>query len=340
MSHTPPPPSPDNVANNTVDVFDSTGSHLLFSATGSSALTSAVNFANAQSGDIVSAGNGTYNGDLNVTAAMTIESANGADHVTTIGNGTNNQVNAAVHIESSNVTIGGDGHGLTIQANAAEAAAVYVDTSLAGSGHNIAIAGNVIEGNAATGGAILGGGGENGVTIAGNDFESGSVYINGKSNVDNASNHVNFIGNDIDKGAGGVVLDVSNSIVADNHFHGNDGVIVLQSPGDVAFHNNAEIQTINGGFTLHGNEILVTVDDGGASSNFPGEDKETDIVLNWHPDVGVNLADNWVGASGLTGTAAQDGSHEVQIDVSNGGEIDLFSHHVTVAQVEHDYGFA
>jgi len=340
MPKAPPTPTPDNVPAGEVQDFNASGV-LQATFTGSNAFVLGVNAADAHSNWTVSAGNGSYTGDLNITAAMTVESANGANHVTTTGDCTNGQVNAAVHIEHSNVTLGGDGHGLTVQADAAEASAVYIDTSASGSGANIVVDGNTIAGNAGhpTGGAILGGGGESHVTINDNSITSGSVYINGESNVGNPSTHVDFTNNDFAKGLF-AVLDVSNSVVTGNHFDGKDGVIVLQSPGDTASDNNAEIQTVNGGFTLHGNETLVTTDDGGSSSNFSGEHQETDQVLNWDNGVGINLADNWVGTAGLTGTAHQMGSGEVAVAISNGGEIDLFANHVTVAQVQHDYGFS
>lgn len=336
---------PTNVPSNTVDVFDSSG-HLLAGGTftGAQALQEAVSFADANgTNDIVSAGAGTYTGDLSVTAAMTIESAHGAGTVTTIGDGTNPANDAAIRVADgvSGVHIGADGHGLTIQMSATEQGSVY----LAGNNSDTVIEGNnlvgVLGANPAENADLITGGGQHNLVVNDNTFSgnaSFAAYVNGEANVNNPS-WGSFTNNNITEQNATVVLDfgsnheaVTQSMVNNDHFVGNNGFLALQDAGVIASHiDGAEVSTINAGYSLHGDVSLVTsVLDGG---------QELDQISNWNSGVAIDTADNWLGAPGSTGTAQQVDSNDVSISLSNGGEIDLTGNHVTVAQVMHDYYF-
>lgn len=312
MSNTP---DPNHVPTNTVDVFDSSGNLLAGGTfTGAQALQQAVNFANTNgTNDIVSAGAGTYTGDLNVLATMTIESAHGAGTVTSIGTGTNPANDAAIRVNAgvNDVHIGADGHGLTVQMSATEQGSVY----LAGNNSNTVIEGNNLVGvqgaNPAENIDLVTGGGQHNLVVNDNTFSGNAafaVYVNGEANVNNPS-WGSFTNNHITEQNATVVLDfgskgsVPESVVTNDHFNGNNGFLALQDAGVTASQiTGAEVSTINAGYILHGNDTLVT--------SVSQSGNELDQISNWDSGVGINTADNWLGAPGSTGTAQQVDSNE------------------------------
>jgi len=323
----------NNVPHNTVAVFDSTGvTNFTNDPNTTDALANAVTFAGTDpNGPItVVAGAGSYTGDLVVSGPMTIE-ADGK--VTTTGSPGAGNTDAAIQIGASGVTVGVDGpHGLTIVAGANEVSAIDIGTGLS----NVTIAGNTITAGPAAGaidGAILVEGGGSGISIHNNTITSGNVDFGNGATVTSA----NFSNNDFDfakhAAAAFVGLNVSGSTINGNNFSGNNGVLDLAfggvQGGNSATGDNGVITTVNGSFTLHDHESLDTL--------VLVSGNEDDQINSWKKDVGITLDPAAAPPPPLVVTQ---GTNEVSLALNNGGEIDLFAHNITVAQVAHDYSFA
>ncbi|MEY8843331.1 Ig-like domain-containing protein, partial [Cribrihabitans sp. XS_ASV171] len=130
---------------------------------------------NANPGDTITVGAGTYDEDVVIDKALTLISTDGA--ASTIINGQNGAL-GAIEIDPgvSDVTIGGTGQGFTVQGNngngAIENAAIYIQ----GTGHdNITIQGNIIEARGDAGLMNEYGGTLTNSTIDGNEF-TGVTY--------------------------------------------------------------------------------------------------------------------------------------------------------------------
>src|SRR5262249_16895784 len=229
----------------------------------------------ASPGDTILVGPGVYNESLTINKSIHLVSLDGADDTIINGVGNNPNFSGTVMVTdgTSNVTIGEQNHGFTINPGAHETAGIL----LAGNNSSIHIESNDIEGNATAAANflnndILMGGGQNDVSVIGNVICGDArilVYVNGELNVGNPSNHVDFTNNVVSGTAVGdgsdngalTGLDASNSTISGNVFTGiGAAALVLQQPGNTVdglnnfapFGDGTDIVTADTTFSLAG----------------------------------------------------------------------------------------
>src|SRR5690606_36017238 len=138
------------------------------------------------------------------------------------------------------VTLGGEGHGFTINAGEGDLAAVY----LVGNNQSVTVEGNLLDGG--SGSALLTGGGMNDLLVTGNtltaDGPAQVAYNNGETSLGNASTDVSFIGNLIVGGEGAGLLlgiEASGATVTGNTFEGSSSYAMLELWSDGTVTGNA-----------------------------------------------------------------------------------------------------
>ena len=175
---------------------------------------------------------GVYDEDVLIDINdLNLHSVNGAA-ATTINGQALGAVAGAVKtiVGVQNATIGGAGAGFTI--NGAGIAGIYLSAN--NDGH--LIQDNIVT-SADGQNALLSEGGQSNHTIQDNMFGGNAsqlVYINGTTSVGNASDNVDFLGNQFGGNATGPLLgqEADNSLIQGNNFTGTSGYTALEMWGD------------------------------------------------------------------------------------------------------------
>ena len=252
----------------TVLVYDSNGNL----ATGTASITAAESYVNANFATLtggphpvtVTAGAGTYTGDVAITEPQTLDSSGGAAVTTIDGAADNYGFSGAVFVNAAGTTLGGTGAGFTINEDASENAGVLINGGIAG----VTISGNVINGDAANthlNEDLLTAGGDDGLKIAGNTFAgtaSQLIYINGTADGETDTNNVTISGNTFSGSAGAdIVADISSGAITGNTFTGG-------AKGDLAIFVGAPSATFAAEISAHFFPVAGTVTVSG--NNFTG----------------------------------------------------------------------
>jgi Ca2+-binding RTX toxin-like protein len=279
----------------------------------------------AGAGQTVEVAPDTYNESLTIAAAhpaFTLESLAGAASTIINGQGLAYGFSGAVQLAdgTSDLTIGGTGHGFTINASSHENAALLLG------GHNsgIDIEGNIIVANATAAAnpatpnqAVLAGGGQDNVDFVGNTFSGTAsqslLYINGAQNGTPASHDVGFTGNHFSGSAPDgalLVLDADQSSISGNTFDGPAGAaLALQQPGNTVGSDNhfenfhgTDIQTADVSFDLSTTPSAhnLEADFAATGVHFTGNSLDNIITGNatFAPSLNVNYNDVLDGAGG------------------------------------------
>ena len=231
-------PDADDLLDGTVQVVHTDGSGNLTGVTSYSNIQdatdiqAAIDATSTEDGDYVVVGDGEYGGGVTVDKDITLMSADGPEGVTLVGPGTNQQAAIKVTSEGSDATIGGDGHGFTLQAGDGDLAGLYAQQGVSG----LTVEGNVIEGGSAH--ALLAGGSFNDGTITGNTLRgegpASVAYFNGAQSLGqaNASSNLTFTNNSVYGGSdqSGLLLGVeaADSTIEGNTFGGEQSYAMLE----------------------------------------------------------------------------------------------------------------
>jgi Big-like domain-containing protein/VCBS repeat protein/copper-binding protein NosD/peptidase M10/serralysin-like protein/hemolysin type calcium-binding protein len=192
----------------------------------------------ADPGDTIIVGAGTYNESIVINEDITIISLDGAASTIINGVGTNPNFSFGVQINAANATFGDTNHGFTVNAAPLEYAAVFV-----GPVSGVHIEGNVLNANASASHlrhALVTQAGVSNLLVENNTFGGGAtqlVYVNGEANGGPESVNVDFANNVFSGTASGplLVLDAINSMLTDNTFNGvaPTAVVLQQETGNL-----------------------------------------------------------------------------------------------------------